>query len=164
MDKGVLIIGGVTVLVLGAIMAIAMNDPAAKQAASFQGTDAEVVSEKPVHFHPNLQISINGEKQEIPANLGVTPTSMGEIHTHDSTGELHYESSLAPVKKGHLKLARFFEVWGKSFNSNQILDTKKAEGDKLVMLVNGSEVTDYENYIVKDGDKIEIRFDGKRAS
>ncbi len=163
MDKGMLIIGGVTVLVLGAIMAIAMNDPAAKQAASFKGTDAEVVSEKAVHLHPKLEISINGQKQEIPANLGLAPTHAA-IHTHDATGELHYESSIAPVKKGHLKLARFFEIWGKTFTSNQILDTQKAEGDKLTMLVNDKEVSDYENYIVKDGDKIEIRFEGNGTS
>ncbi len=165
MDKGILIIGGITVLVLGVIIAIAMNDPATKQAASFKGTDAEVVSEEGIHWHPKVSIVINGQSQEVPANLGIGGVGgMKPIHTHDTSGELHWEMQYGPIKKGQVKLVRFFEQWGKTFNANQILDTKKAEGDKLVILVNGNEVSEYENYIVKDGDKIEIRFDGKGTS
>ncbi len=165
MDKGVLLIGGITVLVLGVIIAIAMNDPSTKLASSFKGEDAETVSEEGIHWHPKVSIVINGQPQEVPANLGIGGAGgMKPIHTHDTSGELHWEMQYGPIKKGQVKLARFFEQWGKTFNANQILDTKKAEGDKLVMLVNDKEVTAYENYFVKDGDKIEIHFEAKGSS
>lgn len=159
MDKGLLIIGGLTVVILAGIIIASMNDPKTKLANSFKGTDAEVVSEQGMHIHPNISIMIDGQPQQIPTNLGISGVGpMGDIHTHDSTGEIHWEMNAGPVKKGNLKLVRLFETWGKPFSKDQILDAK-ADGKKITMLVNGQPNTEYENYVINDKDKIEIRYE-----
>lgn len=71
MDKGILIIGGVTILVVVGIIVASQNDKMTKLSNSFRGTDAEVISEQGVHWHPELAIYIRGQKQEIPNNIGI---------------------------------------------------------------------------------------------
>lgn len=162
MDKGVLIIGGITVVVLGVIFAIAMGNPQPTVKEAFTGEENEVISEQGIHWHPELAIYIKGVKQEIPANVGiggVGPMGMEPLHTHDTSGQLHAEWERGPIKKGHLKLARFFEAWGKVFSQDQILDSKTNEGGKVTMTVNGQPNNEYENYVMRDSDKIEIRFE-----
>jgi len=44
------------------------------------------------HIHPKLSISVDGENLEIPADIGITPDCMREIHTHDTSGSVHVES------------------------------------------------------------------------
>lgn len=162
MDKGVLIIGGITVIVLGVILTIAATSPQSTVKDTFTGEENDIVSEQGIHWHPELAIYIKGEKQEIPANVGLGgagPMGMEPLHTHDTTGQLHAEWQRGPIKKGHLKVARFFEGWKKPFTKDQILDSKTGEGGTVTMAVNGQPNTEFENYIMSDGDKIEIRYE-----
>ena len=71
------------------------------------------------------------------------------MHTHDSSGVIHLEFQ-GVVRKDSLKLGRFFEVWGKDFMEF---------GSSVKMTVNGEEKTELQNYILKDGDKIELRYE-----
>jgi sulfur carrier protein ThiS len=161
-DKGLLFIGAGTLAVLGIIMVIVMSSPEQKLTNTFDGTDNDIVSQEGIHWHPELAIYIKGQKQEIPTNIGIGgtgPMGMEPLHTHDSSGQIHAEWQVGPIKKGNLKLARFFEQWAKTFNKDQILDSKTGEEGTVKMTVNGQPNTDYENYIMKDGDKIEIRYE-----
>ncbi len=169
MDKGILAIGGITVLVIIGIIFFSANDKMNKLSSSFKGADSETVSEQAIHWHPELTIIIKGQKQEIPANIGIGPQNadnafydgmmqMTDIHTHDNSGTLHWEVMTGPVKRGHVKLGAFFQIWGKTFNKDQILDSKNGDGGTVKMTVNGQPNTEYENYIIKDKDKIEISF------
>lgn len=128
---------------------------------SFAGVFDEIVSEQGVHYHPQLSIYDNGQKQDIPADIGIGPNYQGnkfydpmmdmtDIHTHDSGGVLHWEVMEGPTKKGHLRLGNFFEIWGKPFDSS---------GQNIEMFVNGQPNSEFENYLIKDGDDIEIRYD-----
>ena len=63
------------------------------------------------------------------------------------------------VSKDDTKLGKFFQVWGKKFNSQCILDQCAAESGTLKMTVNDQENAEYENYLMKDGDRIEIRYE-----
>jgi len=171
MNKLILLVVGGTVLLFGGILAVdAQKQKQKQQASSFGGSDDEVISERGVHWHPELVIMIKGQKQEVSADIGIgvqysksrwydPMMSMTNIHNHDSSGQLHWEVMEGPVKRGHAKLAAFFEIWGKSFNTNQIFDAKNGEGGTVTMLVNGQPNTEFENYVVKDGDKIEIRYE-----
>jgi len=58
-----------------------------------------------------------------------------------------------------LRLGRFFEIWGKRFNKNCIFDKCSGPEGQLKMFVNGELNYEFENYMMKDGDKIEIIFD-----
>ena len=131
---------------------------------------SDVVSKTGIHWHPQLAIYIKGKKQVIPANIGIGKQyasskwydpmmSMTDFHTHDTSGELHWEVMEGPVTKDHVTLKAFFEVWGKPFNSNQILDVKNGPDGTVKMFVNGQPNTEFENYQVKDKDQIEIKYE-----
>jgi hypothetical protein len=109
------------------------------------------------HIHPQLAILIDGVRQTIPADIGITDGCMHPIHTHDDTGTIHVES---PVQLD-FTLADFFTVWGKTFNQDQVLDSKADATHVITMTVNGKPSTDFENLILKDGDLIVISYDKK---
>ena len=46
-----------------------------------------------VHYHPIIEIVINGQQVTIPANTGINHDgcSMRGVHTHDSSGKIHIE-------------------------------------------------------------------------
>jgi len=106
------------------------------------------------HIHPQVAILINGERQTIPSNVGITSTCMNPLHTHDATGTIHVES---PVKLD-FTLADFFAVWGKTFNQDQILDSKADDTHEITMTVNGKPSTEFENLVLKDDDLIVITY------
>ena len=110
--------------------------------------EGEILSRNGLHWHPELAIFVKGEKQEIPVNLGIGAVH-NPMHTHDSSGVIHLEFQ-GVVRKDDLKLGRFFEVWGKDFIEL---------GPTVKMTVNGEENTELQKYIMKDSDKIELRYE-----
>ena len=108
-----------------------------------------------MHIHPHVSIFINGQAQKLPANIGVTPLCMRPIHTHDDSGTLHLEFK----KIRAVKLGEFFQVWEKVFNENCIFDSCNEAGKKVKLFVNGVENTEFGNYIMKDKDLIEIKYE-----
>ena len=108
-----------------------------------------------MHIHPEIEILVEGEKQTIPANIGITDACMKAIHTHDSTGKLHIEYT----QTFDFLLEDFFAVWGKPFSKEQLLDYQIDENDKVVMTVNGEPSEDFEKLVLKDAQKIVITLD-----
>lgn len=124
--------------------------------------DESLISSNGIHWHPELTIVVKGEKQVIPANLGIGAQyayhstfdrSMGmtAIHTHDDAnqGIIHFEFG-GKVRKSDLALGKFLEIWGKDMGSF---------GTLTKMVVNGEESAEFENYIMRDGDKIELFYE-----
>lgn len=145
------ILAGLVVVMIGGFILGSRNSKPSQ-------VSGDVVSQTGIHWHPQLDIYIKGEKQAMPSNLGAGSGGHGAIHTHDSSGQLHWEFAAGPVMKDQLKLARFFSTWGKPFNSSQLLEQKADEG-VIAMTVNGQGNNEFENYQIKDGDKIEIKYD-----
>ncbi len=130
----------------------------------------DMISSKGIHWHPELKIIIRGEAITIPANIGIgmqyagrplydPMMSMTNMHTHDDSGTLHWEVMQGPVKKDDVRLANFFAIWGKKFDGNCIFESCNGSEGTVKMLVNGKENTEFENYLVNDKDKIEIRYE-----
>ncbi len=117
--------------------------------------ESDIISRKSIHWHPELSIYINKQKQEIPSEAGKHTL----IHTHDNTGVIHIHPASSLVLRDDIKLGTFFRLWGKQFNSNCIFDKCNSPEGKVKMLVNGQENTEFENYLMKDKDKIEIRYE-----
>ncbi len=109
------------------------------------------------HIHPELTIVINGEKEVLPPDIGLTPTCMNAIHTHDSSGIIHVES---PVQKD-FTLGDFFAVWQKDFSKDGILDETVDASTQIIVTVNGEVVDTYENTMFRDKDKIVIEYKKK---
>ena len=122
--------------------------------------ESEIVERNGLHWHPKLTVTIKGQRQEIPANLGIGAVHQ-KMHTHDQDakdGIIHMEIQ-GVVSKEDTKLGNFFRIWGKEFTSTKILDKTNGPDGKVKMLVNGKENTDFENYLMKDSDKIEIKYE-----
>lgn len=122
-----------------------------------QSKDPDVIASNGLHWHPELTIYVKGEKQAIPANIGIgaqfasEPMGMAPIHTHDDavSGIIHLEFS-GVVHKDDIKLAQLFKNWSKDINSF---------GSNVKMTVNGVENTELGNYEMHDKDKIELRYE-----
>lgn len=123
--------------------------------------DTGVVSLNGIHWHPELEIFVKGEKIEIPANIGVgsqyegrsgydSGMQMTPVHTHDATGIVHFEFDNDAVYKKDLTLGKFFEAWSKDINSF---------GTTVSMTVNGKENTELDKYVMQDKDKIILRYE-----
>lgn len=123
-----------------------------------RSSDQELVARNGLHWHANLSINIFGENQDIPPGIGLAGLPHKPLHTHDRDNVIHLEFS-GMVRKDDIKLGSFFEVWGKTFNQDCIFDKCSGEQGQLKILVNGKENSEFANYIMRDGDKIEIVFE-----
>lgn len=108
-----------------------------------------------MHIHPQLSIMINGQDYEIPADIGISTGCMRPIHTHDATGTLHVEFP----RVREVKLGEFFKIWEKIFNADCIFEHCSGGEDQVKMFVNGEQNFDFENYVMRDLDRIEIIYE-----
>lgn len=118
-------------------------------------SEEDLVSTSGVHIHPQLEIFINEETQVIPGNIGNPQIG---VHTHDTDGILHFEKS-GIVLWDDLRLGEFFDSWGEQFSSECILDFCNGPDGSVRMAVNGQENSEFENYVTRNGDSIEIRYE-----
>lgn len=116
-----------------------------------------IISKSGLHWHADLSIKILGKLQDIPANIGLGITER-YVHTHETGGFIHMEFPIV-VREDDIKLGRFFENWGKKFNKDCILNQCNGLEGEVKMFVNGELNFEFENYIMQDGDKIEIIFE-----
>jgi len=69
-----------------------------------------------IHWHPHLSMVIDGKKEIIPTDIGITSSTHFPIHTHATDGIIHMEND-RPSKRT-VVLGYFFEVWGKKFSKD----------------------------------------------
>lgn len=111
-------------------------------------TTGSVIATNGLHWHPSLRIFVKGEEVLIPANVGLGAVHQ-PMHTHDDMPIIHLEFN-GKVTEDDLKLGNFFRNWGKDMRSF---------GANMQMTVNGQVSTEYENYLLKDGDVVELRYE-----
>ena len=138
-----------------------------------QPAAAEIINESVIfHIHPRLEIFIDGQQATIPANVGIDPNLwknrtlerygmpmpemkempyMSPIHTHDTSGTLHLESTANRI----YTLGDFFDIWGVRFNATCVLDRC---GGTVTKLANGVKSDEYRNHVPRDGELIRIEF------
>lgn len=120
----------------------------------------DIVTQSGLHWHPKLSIYIKGEKHPFTNGIGLNGAVHNPIHTHDDADKdiVHMEFQ-GVVTKEDTKLANFFKIWGKKFSSTQIFDKKNGEEGTVKLTVNGKGNTQFENYQMRDGDMIEIKYE-----
>lgn len=71
------------------------------------------------HYHPNLQIIIDGQQVQVPANIGVDPATgaMSAVHTHETDGTIHIEADTVGEV---FTLGQLFTQWGVKLTPAQI--------------------------------------------
>lgn len=107
------------------------------------------------HIHPILEIVVNGEPVPVPQNIGVRETCMTVLHTHTPDGLIHVESP----EKRDFTLADFFAVWERPFTKDEILSYKTDATHRIVVTVDGVEVDTFENTVLRDAERIVIRYE-----
>ncbi len=136
-----------TVLIVGSVVAVLLLG-SVWLSRSLQESDPDVLSRRGLHWHPLLAIYVKGEKVEIPQDVGLG-ASHRPVHTHEDLPIIHLEFS-GIVRRGDVMLGEFFKSWERDIRSF---------GTNMRMTVNGKENTEYENYVMHDGDNIELRYD-----
>lgn len=99
-----------------------------------------------LHIHQVLSISVNGQPEVVPGQIGINASCMAEVHTHDETGKIHVET--ADLARNHT-LGNFFAVWGKSIDR---------PGYALDTLVNGKNISNPASHILAEGDVIALSY------
>ncbi|MEU4377580.1 hypothetical protein [Pseudonocardia alni] len=91
------------------------------------------------HFHAHLDVIVNGEPVPVPADLGVNPASgqMSALHTHDTTGLVHVESS---DPTGRYILGQLFNEWNVALGPTGLGALSVGPGTSLRTFVDGVEV------------------------
>ncbi|MEK7510058.1 MAG: hypothetical protein AAB567_00670 [Patescibacteria group bacterium] len=117
----------------------------------------ELISRNGIHWHAKLGIVINGKNEEIPSDIGIGVVH-APIHTHDATGTIHMEMD-GRVTKDMIKLGEFFKIWDKHLTSECIFNFCSGPEGSVKMFVAGKENTEFGEYMMQDGDAIEIRFE-----
>ena len=118
-----------------------------------------------IHFHPYLQIVINGQNVAVPAGVGIVKsgTCFEPVHTHDESGVIHVES---PNTSTQYTLSEFFQIWNATyhavtingvnhpiiFNSNDILGFGADANHKVVLLVDGTPSSEYGSLVLNSLD------------
>ncbi len=120
----------------------------------------QILSRNGIHWHPKVSINISGKKQPLPIGIGLSGPVHNPIHTHEDADKdiVHMEFE-GIVTKDQTKLKNFFKIWGKDFNVNKILDQEATISGTIKMFVNGKQNPEFENYQMRDGDNIEIRYE-----
>jgi hypothetical protein len=115
-----------------------------------------------MHFHPHLNLMIDSKPVTVPSQIGIVPSlwkdhsldqygmqamsngmsGMAPLHTHDATGTIHVESNTIR----NYTLGEFLNIWGG-------LDTN---GKTVKATMNGAQLSDYKNIILRDGEQINL--------
>jgi len=112
------------------------------------------------HYHFQLNITISGERIEIPTNIGFEKDDNGEtlflhpIHTYDNSGRVHVETT----KNTTAKLGFFFDIWGEEFNNGKILNHSVDDSHILEMTVNNQNVETFEETVLEPLIYIDIEY------
>ena len=112
------------------------------------------------HYHFQLNITISGERIEIPTNIGFEKDDNGEtlflhpIHTYDNSGRVHVETT----KNTTAKLGFFFDIWGEEFNNGKILNHSVDGSHILEMTVNNQNVETFEETVLEPLIYIDIEY------
>ncbi len=82
------------------------------------------------HIHATLIITVDGEPEAVPANIGLSQTCERAVHTHETDGVIHVEAQ----DNRRYVFADFLDVWGKDSNRpgyelETLVDGKPFAGD-----------------------------------
>jgi hypothetical protein len=172
-----LILPAIAILVAGATLgaAILLSPPPPPPHETGPG---EIISNSPMHIHPQLTILNLGAPVTIPASIGIQGGpyadhsldhwldqregqvgSLAPIHTHDASGLIHVEAS---VTRG-FTLGEFFSVWGQPLGPSQTTALYADAHHRLTLTSNGVLVANTEaawhNLVLKDSQDIVIKYE-----
>ena len=133
----------------------------------FSKPKTESYTKGAVHWHAELDVSVCGEKIDVPkeAPIGEHHLGLPLLHTH-ADRLIHIEGKV--YNKEEINLGAYMDAIQVPFGSDTIINYKNdgmcnnGKSNKVKMFVNGEEILDsnlFRSYVVQDKDKIEIRYE-----
>jgi hypothetical protein len=91
-----------------------------------------------LHIHAHLDVMVNGDPIQVPADIGVDDArqKISPLHSHDTTGVIHIES---PNKTDTFTLGEFFAEWQVSLAADHIGGLTTDDTHHLTVYVNGTQ-------------------------
>jgi hypothetical protein len=117
-----------------------------EQVMAISGVECHRTEQTNYHVHSHLDVFADGEKQQVPANIGILSSCLFWLHTHDSDGVIHVE---APQTRA-FTLGQFLNIWNQTKDSNGLFDS-----------VSGKSVTAYVNGTQFEGDYKDIQLNSR---
>lgn len=118
------------------------------------------VCEKSMHIHTEVDVTVCGK----PTSLFKETGNLADTHTHKEDDLLHWHDKVKVDKNGNTtggeedrKIRSIIDLYLKD-NLPQSCTTKGPTG-KFKLTVNNTIVEDVENYVWKDGDKLELTYE-----
>ena len=92
------------------------------------------------HFHPYLDIEVDGRNVPVAADIGVDAATgtMSELHTHDGSGIIHIESA---SKDRTYRLGQLFTDWGLRLDRTHLGVFTTDSARSLAVYVDGARFT-----------------------
>lgn len=124
-----------------------------------------------MHTHSNLNVTVNGKSLLVPNGVGINSTlwndhsldkfgterrattfgmispAMSPLHTHDSSGMIHVEST----EYKNYTLGDFLNIWGLPL-----------EGKEISLIINGNNTENYSNHTLKDMEKMVLKIQDQK--
>lgn len=115
-----------------------------------------------IHWHATPTVTVCGETVALPKPPPGQEFGNALLHVHNDS-LFHIEGSVSSPSQ--ITLGAMMSNIGKNFSQMALLDKKNGDScpsgkaGKVQLIINGVENNQYENYIIRDGDKIEMRFE-----
>jgi hypothetical protein len=107
------------VAAIGAAGAFLYQPP---QAAAISGVECNRNEFNNYHLHSHLDVFVDGQKQQVPANIGIlnSPSCLYWLHTHSgANGIIHVE---APQTR-EFTLGQFLDIWQQTKDTSGFFDS-----------------------------------------
>lgn len=106
------------------------------QAAAISGVECNRGEQLNHHIHSHLDVFVDGQKEQIPANVGIlnSPSCLYWLHTHSSNSVIHIE---APIER-NFTLGQFLDIWEQTRDSAGFFDS--VSGMNATAYVDGNPV------------------------
>ena len=142
----------VAVVAAGVIGAI-FYKPAPALAVS--GVECHGTESTTYHVHSHLDLFVDGQRQEIPAQIGIlsSPYCLFWLHTHSADGVIHVES---PTKR-EFTLGQFLDIWSQTHKESKPLFDAVAN-KTATAYVNGTHVQDYRSMPLESRKQIVLAY------
>ena len=99
------------------------------------------------HIHPTLKMFVQGQEIPIRANIGVSETCMAEIHTHDTSGAIHIETT--DTETTHT-IGDLFAILGEEM---------EREGFTLTATLNGEVIDNIASHPLQEDDEVVLSYE-----
>lgn len=106
------------------------------QAAAISGVECNRGEQLNHHIHSHLDVFVDGQKEQIPANVGIlnSPPCLYWLHTHSSNGVIHVE---APQER-NFTIGQVLDIWEQTRDSAGFFDS--VSGMNATAYVDGNPV------------------------